>query len=154
MFKHLLRITPIMLILFIFPLTGLAQDYTAVSSGKCLQCHGAEMLISSNDFADSAHGPDGCTSCHTGITDLRAHELGKLKSGPVRCDRCHQDMVARYSPGVHSSNNVRCYDCHSNIHTLSLWKGDKRKVVRICSQCHDAQFAYRKSVHGQSVFSL
>jgi hypothetical protein len=150
---HPLNITIVLLMLVIFPRPGFARDYTAVAPAGCLKCHGAGLGISAAEFAASAHGPDGCTSCHLGITDLTAHERGKSRPLPVKCVLCHSDVSARYAGSVHNSNDIACDDCHSDIHTLRLWKGDKREVVKICVQCHDTGHAYRKSIHGRAVFA-
>ena len=62
-----------------------------------------------------------------------------------------QEAGAQYLTSIHSLNGVKCADCHTDIHVLQPWKGDKRKVVSLCIRCHDAQSVYRKSIHGQAV---
>src|SRR6185369_15032598 len=51
----------------------------------------------------------------------------------------------------HVQKNVRCADCHTDIHVHQHWNKDKRVAVAKCIQCHDKESMYRNSVHGKAV---
>jgi cytochrome b subunit of formate dehydrogenase len=51
-------------------------------------------------------------------------------------------------------NSINCSDCHSDIHAVTSWKKDKRKVIEKCQQCHDQEAAdFLQSSHGTSLMA-
>jgi len=102
-------------------------------------------------FAASVHGKNGCTSCHVDIVDLASHMRHEFKPAKVRCESCHTRETAEHFSSAHINKGVTCANCHTDIHTQTPWKKDKRRVVVKCIQCHDREAAYRNSVHGKAV---
>ncbi|MBP1752741.1 MAG: cbcY [Geobacteraceae bacterium] len=146
----IIRIVPLLLFLLAFGLPVSAERNMAAPPSVCLGCHGDK--ISSTDFDASVHGKNGCTSCHVELTELSSHEKGQLTVGKVQCIRCHKKIVSEHYASVHMLNEISCADCHSDIHTVSYWKNDKRKVIEKCRQCHDKESTeYLQSVHGKAV---
>jgi hypothetical protein len=138
-------------LLFTFVSPALAANGLVAAPETCLECHGE--VVSAKDFATSIHGQNGCTSCHVEASNLEAHEEGKVIPGKVDCTRCHKNVASQFITSVHYENGLSCSDCHSNIHTIAPWKGDKRNVVAKCTQCHDDKKVYRNSIHGKAVFA-
>jgi Cytochrome c3 len=128
---------------------ALAEQGMAIDPATCLGCHSTKISITA--FAASVHGKNGCTSCHVEIIDLPRHMKGEVKVGKVRCERCHKKETSEHFASVHAQRDVRCADCHTDIHTHNYWKNDKRVVVAKCVQCHDKEAVYRNSVHGRGV---
>jgi cytochrome b subunit of formate dehydrogenase len=130
--------------------------YEIINNSVCLGCH--ERQIDENKFAESAHGSESCNGCHYYITDVNAHVKAMQKKGaiiqiqPVKCQRCHDEEALEFNPSVHSLNEVQCTDCHANIHELTAWKGDKKRVIQTCETCHPDE-GYSESVHGQGAFA-
>jgi len=141
----------IVFILFVglIPHASLAEQGMAIDPATCLGCHSDRFSI--HDFAASVHGKNACTSCHIDITDLARHMKKEIKVQKVQCERCHKRENAEHYASVHIAKGVMCSNCHTDIHTHTYWKKDKRKVVAICVQCHDKKSVYRKSVHGKGV---
>jgi hypothetical protein len=51
-------------------------------------------------------------------------------------------------------NSISCSDCHSDIHAVTSWKKDKRKVIEKCQQCHDQEASdFLQSSHGKSLMA-
>jgi cytochrome b subunit of formate dehydrogenase len=71
---------------------------------------------------------------------------------PVNCGLCHKDEYKAHTQSVHADNDITCTDCHSNIHELQSFGGDKQKVIQMCSGCHDSG-EYLESVHGQGLMA-
>ncbi len=149
MFQMLTRMLPALLLFLAVVRPAAAEQGMAIDPATCLGCHGNK--ISAAAFAASVHGKNACTSCHVEITDLTKHMKGEVKVGKVHCERCHKKENAEYYNSVHVQNDVRCADCHTDIHTHTYWKKDKRLVVAKCIQCHDKQAVYRNSIHGKAV---
>jgi cytochrome b subunit of formate dehydrogenase len=126
-----------------------ADQGMAVDPATCLGCHGDK--ISAVAFAASVHGKNSCNSCHVQLTDLSRHVKGKIKMEKVECERCHKKENAEHYASVHIQKDVKCADCHTDIHSHQYWKKDKRVVVAKCIQCHDHEAVYRQSIHGQAV---
>ncbi|MGD0845546.1 MAG: cytochrome c3 family protein [Geobacteraceae bacterium] len=143
------RLVPIVFLLLSLTRFAGAEQGMAIDPATCLGCHGDK--ISTQAFASSVHGKNGCTSCHIEITDLAKHMKGEVKVGKVLCERCHKKETAEHYQSVHISKGVMCADCHTDIHTHRPWKNDKRVVVAKCVQCHDKQEVYRNSIHGKGV---
>ncbi|MDP1989662.1 MAG: cytochrome c3 family protein [Syntrophales bacterium] len=126
-----------------------ADQGMAIDSVTCLGCHGDK--ISTASFVSSVHGKNGCNSCHVQLTDLSRHVKGQIKIEKVSCERCHKKENAEHYASVHVQKDVKCADCHTDIHSHRYWKNDKRVVVAKCIQCHDQEAMYRQSVHGKAV---
>ena len=126
-----------------------ADQGMAIDSVTCLGCHGDK--ISAASFVSSVHGKNGCNSCHVQLTDLSRHMKGQIKIEKVSCERCHKKENAEHYASVHVQKDVKCADCHTDIHSHRYWKNDKRVVVAKCIQCHDQEAIYRQSVHGAAV---
>jgi predicted CXXCH cytochrome family protein len=139
-----------MLLLFLaVSLPVAAEQGMAIDPATCLGCHSNK--ISAAAFAASVHGKNACTSCHVEITDLGKHMRGEVKVSKVRCERCHKKENAEHYNSVHVLADVKCADCHTDIHTHTYWKKDKRVAVAKCVQCHDKEAIYQQSVHGKAV---
>jgi len=126
-----------------------AEQGMAIDPATCLGCHSDRFSI--KEFAASVHGKNACTSCHTDITDLIRHMKNEIRVQKVQCERCHKRENAEHYASVHITKGVMCADCHTDIHTHTYWKKDKRIVVAKCIQCHDREAVYRKSIHGKAV---
>jgi cytochrome b subunit of formate dehydrogenase len=141
-------------------LTIKGKDYPneVIDNSICFGCHGKR--INEKKFAESVHGSESCVGCHYDITDVNAHLKAMQKKGagiqtqPVKCQRCHDEEALEFSSSVHSFNEVQCTDCHANIHELSAWKGDKKRVIQTCETCHPEEVErYSESVHGKGVLA-
>ncbi|ADI83109.1 cytochrome c3 family protein [Geobacter sulfurreducens] len=149
MLSTFLRLFPAFLLFVTLAGTAAAESGMAIDPATCLGCHSNK--ISAAAFSASVHGKNACTSCHVEITDLTKHMKGEVKVEKVRCERCHKKENAEHYASVHAQKDVRCADCHTDIHTHSYWNKDKRKVVAKCIQCHDKEAGYRNSIHGKGV---
>ena len=147
--RMVLAAAPLLLLTIITP--SLAEQGMAIDPATCLGCHSNKISISG--FASSVHGKNACTSCHVEITDLAKHMRGETKVHKVACERCHKKENAEHYNSVHVQKNVRCADCHTDIHVHQHWNKDKRVAVAKCIQCHDKESMYRNSVHGKAVAS-
>ncbi len=126
-----------------------AAQEMALDSAACLGCHSNKF--SEAAFAESVHGKNGCNSCHVQLTNLERHVHGEIKVEKVHCERCHKKETAEHYASVHIQKDIRCADCHTDVHTHRYWKKDKRVVVAKCIQCHDKEAIYRNSIHGRTV---
>jgi predicted CXXCH cytochrome family protein len=149
MLQILSRILPALMLFLAVIQPAAAEQGMAIDPATCLGCHSNK--ISAAAFAASVHGKNACTSCHVEITDLAKHMRGEVKVAKVHCERCHKKENAEHYNSVHVQHDVKCADCHTDIHTHTYWKKDKRVVVAKCIQCHDKQAVYRGSVHGKAV---
>ncbi len=121
----------------------------AIAPETCLKCH--EDVVSPVEFGGSVHGQNGCTSCHMEVTSLEQHMAGNVMPTAPKCVRCHKQESADHFASVHQLNEVKCSDCHDDIHKHRSWKGDKNKAVAKCTGCHDDHQDYLDSVHGKAV---
>lgn len=142
------------ILLFFILLLPSTVTFAQATHEACLECH--EDVVASNEFMTSVHGKNGCTSCHVEITDLDAHMEGDVMPGQVDCARCHKAEFKDYFDGVHNFEhpniNLSCTNCHTEIHSMTPWEGDKRKANAICATCHDsAADDYSMSIHSKSV---
>ncbi len=121
----------------------------SIDDSQCVECHDE---IDYEAYARSAHGRNACNSCHYDVVDLEVHEdCGSQTQDKVEtCHRCHPDEGREHFASVHMMNDVRCADCHADVHAITKWDGNKQRVVEVCSVCHDAE-AYAESVHGVAV---
>jgi cytochrome b subunit of formate dehydrogenase len=130
--------------------------YEDIDNLECLGCH--KNKIDEQKFAESVHRTESCNSCHLDITNINAHVKAMKKRGtgapaqPVKCHRCHDEEALDYYPSVHFLNEIQCTDCHINIHELTFWKGDKKRVIETCTTCHSDE-GYSESVHGKAVLT-
>ncbi len=128
---------------------AVAQELVA-SPETCLECH--DDVISAEEFSTSVHGANGCVACHVELVDLDLHMEGTLMPGPVKCVRCHKKETAEHYSSVHKLNDIECATCHSEIHSQTAWKGDKRIAVQKCAECHDDAYSeFHESVHGTAL---
>jgi cytochrome b subunit of formate dehydrogenase len=149
MSKIVSLVTAVLVIVLLFCSPLWADQGMAIDPVTCLGCHGDK--ISAAAFVSSVHGKNGCNSCHVQLTDLPLHVKGKIKMDKVSCERCHKKENAEHYNSVHIQKDVKCADCHTDIHSHKYWKNDKRIVVAKCIQCHDHEAVYRQSIHGKTV---
>ncbi len=149
MSSFLHRIVPLLILMMFRVLPAFAEQGMAIDPAHCLGCHSDKIPVQA--FANSVHGKNGCTSCHADITDLASHMRHEFKPRKVQCELCHKRETAEHFASVHINKGVMCANCHTDIHTHTPWKKDKRQVVAKCIQCHDKEAAYRTSVHGKAV---
>jgi predicted CXXCH cytochrome family protein len=140
---------PLLAVLLLTPVSGHAQSGMAIAPETCLKCH--EGVVSPVEYGASVHGQNACTSCHVEVADLAQHIAGNVMPEEPKCVRCHKQESADHFASVHQLNEVRCADCHDDIHRHRAWKSDKNKVVAKCTGCHDDHEDYKDSVHGKAV---
>ncbi len=130
---------------------AMAQSLS-ISPESCLMCH--SDVVSADSFAASSHGSNGCIACHRDLTDIDAHMMGELMPAPVDCSRCHAQESADFVTSVHNISHpnidMDCTACHSDIHALSGWDGNKQEANQVCAQCHSTG-DYDMSVHATAV---
>jgi len=134
--------------------TQVAAAGSAASPETCLECH--DDVITAEDFTASVHGANGCVACHVELIDIDAHMEGDLMPGPVDCARCHKQEFKEYFDSVHHFDhpniNLNCTSCHTDIHELTAWKGDKQRANETCKSCHNTAFdEYHSSIHAKAV---
>jgi predicted CXXCH cytochrome family protein len=151
MLQIVTRFIPVLMLVLAIARPAAAEQGMAIDPATCLGCH--DSKISAAAFAASVHGKNACTSCHVEITDLAKHMRGEVKVAKVHCERCHKKENAEHYNSVHVQKDVKCADCHTDIHTHTYWKKDKRKVIAKCIQCHDKEASFRQSIHGKSVMA-
>ncbi len=132
----------------LFAAAAQAEPAVAIADRTCLGCH-AER-IDADAFASSVHSRNACTSCHVEVTDLDQHRRGEIPVQPVRCARCHKPQAADHYASVHMLHDIGCAGCHTEVHRLRPWDGNKQSVVDVCAGCHDTS-RYDYSVHGRGV---
>src|SRR5512144_290898 len=112
------------------------------------------LIMPAAAFSASPHGRNACTSCHVEMTEVARHQKGEIAVEKVQCARCHAKVAAEHFTSVHMQNNISCAECHGNIHAITSWKSDKRKLVETCRQCHDKEASdFLRSSHGKSVMA-
>jgi cytochrome b subunit of formate dehydrogenase len=121
----------------------------SIDDSQCMECHDE---IDHEAFASSVHGQNACNSCHYDVIDIADHETcgSKTQEKVETCHRCHPDEGRDHFASVHMINDIKCADCHSDIHSVRKWDGDKQRVVDTCLGCHDGG-DYSASVHGVAV---
>jgi cytochrome b subunit of formate dehydrogenase len=128
-----------------------AKQGEFIPNSDCLGCHGEK--IDEKKFLTSVHATSSCTSCHQNVTHIDQHEKtrgAKAEPESATCHRCHKKEAAEHYAGAHYRHEIQCKDCHSDIHEMTAWKGDKVRVIQKCTTCHSDD-GYSASVHGQSV---
>jgi nitrate/TMAO reductase-like tetraheme cytochrome c subunit len=149
----------------------------------CLTCHADAQLTASDGrsitvarkvFADSIHGPMGCTDCHA---DLAAAEFPHADNfARVDCSSCHADAVAAYGRSVHAEARragnaaaAKCTDCHG-VHDIRSSADESSptyplNLPNMCGTCHgdariirtggikigDVFAKYHDSIHGRAL---
>jgi cytochrome b subunit of formate dehydrogenase len=138
--------------------TGKNDPYESIDNSVCLGCHGSQ--INEKEFAGSVHGSESCVGCHYYITSVSAHLKAVQKKGagiqipPVKCQRCHDEEALQYYTSVHFLNEIQCTECHTGIHELTAWRGDKRRVPQTCETCHPEESKrYAESVHSKGALA-
>jgi len=134
-----------------FKIRGREYCLECIDNSKCLECH---EDVDETNFAQSVHGANSCNSCHWDITDIEEHtvEGGRVQAEPVTCHRCHKSEGVEHYASAHFINDVRCQDCHIEIHGVTPWRGDKVKVIQRCTICHEDD-GYSESIHGKAVLA-
>jgi cytochrome b subunit of formate dehydrogenase len=127
------------------------QAHASIDDSQCLECHDS---IDREVFSKSAHGKHACNSCHFDVVDLEEHQScgSKTQDKVETCHRCHPGEGREHFSSVHMLNDVKCADCHSDVHAIQKWEGSKKSVVDKCIGCHDGE-AYLGSVHGKAVLA-
>lgn len=122
-----------------------------IDNSTCLKCH---EEIDEMKFVQSVHGANSCNSCHWDITDINEHTAGgaRIQIEPVTCHRCHKVEGIEHYASVHFINDIRCQNCHIEIHQITPWRGNKVRVIQRCTICHEDD-GYASSVHGLSVLA-
>lgn len=129
---------------------GLARpSIAAVADSECVECHDS---VDYEAFSKSAHGRNACNSCHFDVVDVEEHQScgSKTQEKVETCHRCHPGEGREHFSSVHMINDIKCADCHSDVHSIKKWDGNKRIVVERCVGCHDGE-SYQASVHGKAV---
>jgi cytochrome b subunit of formate dehydrogenase len=134
-----------------FKIRGREYCLECIDNSKCLECH---ENIDERKFARSVHGANSCNSCHWDITDIDKHtaEGARIQAETVTCHRCHKVEGTEHYASAHFINDVRCADCHVKIHELTPWGGDKVRVIKTCTLCHEDD-GYSESIHGEAVYA-
>jgi cytochrome b subunit of formate dehydrogenase len=139
-------------------LKGKEYPYEVIDNSECLRCH--KNKINEKRFAESAHGAESCMSCHSDLTNIKTHVEAMQKKGagaqtqPVKCQGCHNREAMSYYASVHHFNEIQCTDCHTGIHELTAWKGDKKRVIQTCGTCHPQMSElFSQSVHGKGALA-
>jgi cytochrome b subunit of formate dehydrogenase len=134
-----------------FKIRGREYCLECIDNSQCLECH---ENIDVTRFAQSVHGANSCNSCHWDVTDIEEHTAkgGRIQAEAVTCHRCHKVAGAEHYASAHFINDVRCSDCHVNIHELTPWGGNKVRVIEKCTMCHEDD-GYSESIHGEAVFA-
>lgn len=122
-----------------------------IDNSTCLECH---EDLDEVKFARSVHGANSCNSCHWDITNIEEHtvEGSRIQAEPVTCHRCHKAEGVEHYASAHFINDVECQDCHTEIHEITPWRGEKARVIRKCTICHEDD-GYSESLHGKAVLA-
>lgn len=123
--------------------------WATIDDSQCIECH-EEMDYAA--FAASAHGRHACNSCHFDVVDIADHETcgSRTQDKVETCHRCHPNQGRDHFASAHMLNDIKCADCHSDVHTIQKWDGNKQSVVDKCLGCHDGD-DYLASIHGVAV---
>ena len=133
---------------------------TYANDKKCVECHRVEQtshekLLHGKAFKQK-DGSLSCASCHgdgtlhvaqkdpTSDTIIAFSKKSKntFEEQNNQCLTCHKtnSEVAAWKMGKHSSNNVRCVDCHANHTTSKIVDGKVlENKTQTCFQCHKEQ---------------
>lgn len=119
----------------------------------CMGCH--DKSISSHAFNASVHQTIKCTACHVPSAGAKALAApGNPKAcvvsfKPINCSSCHATITNEHANSIHNSQRlpVPCWKCHADIHTITSIKNNKIAAARLCSQCHEKEADYFKSIH-------
>lgn len=133
--------------------TSQVLNENTYTNTQCMQCH--EKHISADFYNKSVHSALMCTACHQKDD---AKPVDKLFAGkntcivsfkPTNCASCHSNVAKEHETSVHNSERlpVNCSKCHSDIHKITSIKNDKIASAKLCSNCHEKESVYFKSVH-------
>ena len=121
----------------------------SILAKDCLECHAD--AIKGGKYANSVHGTNACTSCHVDIIDLEKHAQGIYIPQQVNCNICHKKETQEYTSSIHHiREKFSCVECHADIHYLKPWKGDKIRIIKKCTSCHEEE-SYVASGHERAV---
>ncbi|MCJ7665071.1 MAG: cytochrome c3 family protein [Desulfobacterales bacterium] len=121
----------------------------SILAKDCMECHAD--AIKGERYANSVHGTNACTSCHVDIIDLEKHAQGIYIPKPVDCNICHKKETGEYANSVHHvREKFSCVGCHTDIHYLQPWEGNKIQIIKKCTSCH-AEEEYVASGHERAV---
>lgn len=154
--------TLIMTFLLIFALAAsvsFAQTspISSLTIAECMTCHDKNISISA--YNSSVHKSLTCTACHIQEGE---HSLSKLRTEkdscvvsfkPMNCGSCHSSVSKEHETSIHNSERlpVPCSKCHADIHKITTIKNNKKAVAKLCSQCHEKESSYFKSIHFQAL---
>jgi cytochrome b subunit of formate dehydrogenase len=130
---------------------------SALSNPECMKCH--DNSISTGAYNTSVHKSLTCTACHVQDGEKTPDKLVKDKKScvvsfkPMNCSSCHSSVTKEHELSVHNSARlpVSCSKCHADIHTITSIKNDKKASAKLCSQCHERESTYFKSIHFKSL---
>ncbi|GAB4276799.1 MAG: cytochrome c3 family protein [Deferrisomatales bacterium] len=130
-------------------LPGARGALASIDDSQCIECHD-EMDYEA--YSASVHGRNACNSCHYDVVDIDDHESCGSKTGErvETCHRCHPVEGRDHFASIHMLNDIKCADCHSDVHSIRKWDGNKQSVVDKCMGCHDGE-DYVTSAHGLAV---
>lgn len=139
--------------------TSLAQTskVSALTNRECMKCH--DKNISTDVYNSSVHKSLTCTACHIQEGEIALNKLKTDKNScivsfkPMNCGSCHSSVSKEHETSIHNSTRlpVPCSKCHADIHTITSIKNDKKAVAKLCSQCHEKESSYFKSIHFQAL---
>ncbi len=152
-FKKTLIKAPFILLLVLTFCGGAEKAAAAVATEslnrRCIGCHDDHLYRTL--FFNSVHAENGCISCHGDIRDLPRHASGALRSGGVDCGKCHEGPSAAYLKNPHYlREDIRCYDCHRDIHAMQRQASSKAGIIGRCTRCHSGE-QYVARGHGGKV---
>ncbi|MBE2228477.1 MAG: cytochrome C [Ignavibacteria bacterium] len=130
---------------------------STVNNTECMQCH--DKHVSTDAYNKSVHKSLMCSACH--VKD-EANTVDKLLKGkntcvvsfkPMNCATCHNSVAKEHETSIHNSERlpVPCSKCHSDIHKITSIKNDKKASALLCSQCHEKESPYFRSIHFQAL---
>lgn len=139
-------------VFLLIALVAFSLPFGAKAAVNCIDCHDSKKYTTLH--RESVHGNIGCIGCHTISGGLDRHVLKKEKPVLVSCGTCHREIEKAYRNNFHFLyEDLRCYDCHYEIHSLKRQKDNiKIAVTHNCTRCH-ANDVYVKSGHGVAVMA-
>lgn len=134
-------------------------DRGAAQELACARCHGeaelltqmadsaespAELLVTGETLAGTAHGELGCSECHRGF---RRFPHAAERDSTLSCGACHEEERVVWEESCHGSERCEgeavCSDCHGvheveTAETLAETPGITAMNAR-CTECHGTQ---------------
>jgi cytochrome b subunit of formate dehydrogenase len=158
-FSKTMKLITFLLLLLSVVVSATAQTpiVTEQSNSECLKCHNQHKF--SSNFSSSVHKSLNCSACH--VKDAKIQPVKNIQSNKacvvgfktMDCSGCHTTISKEHQLSAHNSKRlpIPCSKCHTDIHTITSIKGNKIASAQLCSQCHQKQSHYFKSVHYQSL---